>query len=416
MRAILLSLSMVAPAIESALPPPLTGAAKQWRALTTMQLDFITLYAIILLNSASFALVWGVISYSYRSLTAARYWLLALVMTCASGPLLFLGDDRPVLAFAGLTLVAGSFSMMWQGLRVFYGKPFQGLAIVAIMAGTMLALLGLGTRQEAINVIAAASQILPVSLAVATLWRASSRSAGAGVAMTAALLVIVGQAGEGLSNILRLTGSLSDGTYFGFAAWFLVCAIIGGSMWNLGFLLMAADRFRSSLIMLAKTDDLTGLANRRGLREQILRWEKAVRRKDSSVVLAMIDMDKFKSINDRYGHSAGDAALVHTADIIRNFLRDEQYAARVGGDEFCILLPDMDAASAAPVADRLVRKINRTPLFWEDHEIRVSASIGLTEWRSTSQGRLIDSLERADQHMFDSKRVRQARNEFALSA
>lgn len=381
-----------------------------------MQLDFITLYVIILLNSASFALVWGVIAYTYRSLTAARYWLLALIMTCAGGPLLFLGADLPIVAFVGLTLVTGSFSLMWQGLRVFYGKPFQGLAVLAMMSATMLALLGLGTRQEAINAIAAASQIVPVSLAVATLWRASSRSAGAGVAMAAALVVIAGQAGEGVTNVLRLSGSLTDEAYFGFAAWLLVCAIIGGSAWNLGFLLMAADRFRSSLITLAKTDDLTGLANRRGLREQILRSEKMVRRKNSSIVLAMIDMDKFKQINDRYGHSAGDAALVHTAGIIRSFLRDEQYAARVGGDEFCILLPGMDAAGATAMADRLARQINRTPLHWEGHEIGVSASIGLTEWRPTSEGRLIDSLERADQHMFTSKRVRQARNAFALSA
>lgn len=381
-----------------------------------MQLDFPTLYVIILLNSAGFALVWGVIAYTYRSMTAARYWLIALIMTSVGGPMLFLGADRPIVAFIGLTLVTGCFSMFWQGLRVFYGKPFQGLAVLVMMSATMLALLGLGTRQEAINVIAAVSQIVPVTLAVATLWRASSRSAGAGVAMAAALVVFVGQAGEGVANILRLSGMLSDETYFSFAAWLLVCAIIGGSVWNLGFLLMAADRFRATLVKLAKTDDLTGLANRRGLREQILLAEKMVRRKNSSVVLAMVDMDKFKSINDRYGHSAGDAALVHAAGIIRSFLRDDHYAARVGGDEFCLLLPGMDAASAAPIAERLAREIKQTPLQWEGQEIHVSASVGLTEWQPSSEGRLMDSLERADRHMFTSKRFRQERREFALSA
>ena len=381
-----------------------------------MQLDFITLYVIILLNSASFAIVWAVIAYSYRSLTAARYWLGALLMTCASGPLLFLAGDRLMLIFAGLTLVGGSFAMMWQGLRVFYGKPFQGLAVLAIMAGTMLALLGLGTSREAVNVIAAASQILPASLAVATLWRSGTRSAGAGVAMTAALIIVVGQAGEGITNILRLTGSLSEAGYYGFAAWFLVCAVIGGSVWNLGFLLMAADRFRDGLMALTRTDDLTGLANRRGLREAILQCEALIRRKGSSVVLAMIDMDQFKSINDRYGHSAGDAALVHAAALIRDTLRDDQYAARIGGDEFCILLPDMDVARATHVADRLARKITRTPLLWNGQEISISASIGLTEWSANSQARLIDSLDRADQQMFNTKRVRQSRNQFARSA
>ena len=105
-----------------------------------MPLDFITLYVIVLINSASFALVWAVIALTYRSLTAARHWLAALLMTCASGPLLFLGVGHPVLAFFGLTLVAGSFAMIWQGLRVFYGNSFQGWHVLAIMAATMLPL------------------------------------------------------------------------------------------------------------------------------------------------------------------------------------------------------------------------------------------------------------------------------------
>ncbi|MEO3388788.1 GGDEF domain-containing protein [Mesorhizobium sp. CAU 1741] len=381
-----------------------------------MQLDFITLYVIILLNSASFAVVWATISYNYRSLTAARYWLVALVMTSISGPLLFLGSDQPVVTFAGLSIVAGSFTMMWQGLRVFFGQPFQGIVVLLMMVGTMLSLLLMGTRQEAINVIAAASQVLPVSLSIATLLRTGSRSPGAGVALAAALIVVVGQAGEATTNLLRLIGWPSEGTYFSIGAWFLVCAIIGGSVWNLGFLLMAADRFRSTLITLAKTDDLTGLANRRGLREEILRSEKLARRRGSPVVLAMIDMDKFKSINDRYGHSAGDAALAHAAGIIRSFLRDNQYAARIGGDEFCILMPDIDVAKATPIADRLARKIVRTPLFWNGHEIPISASVGLTEWRPTFDVGLVERLELADQRMFHSKRAGQAKTELALSA
>ena len=113
-----------------------------------MPLDFITLYVIVLINSASFALVWAVIALTYRSLTAARHWLAALLMTCASGPLLFLGDGHPILAFFGLTLVAGSFAMIWQGLRVFYGNSFQGWHVLAIMAATMAALLGLDPSLE----------------------------------------------------------------------------------------------------------------------------------------------------------------------------------------------------------------------------------------------------------------------------
>ena len=380
-----------------------------------MPLDFITLYVIILINSASFALVWAVIALTYHSLTAARHWLAALLMTFASGPLLFLGDGHPILAFFGLTLVAGSFAMIWQGLRVFYGNSFRGLHVLAIMAATMAALLGLGTSQEAINVIAAVSQSVPVLLAIATLLRGGSLSAGVGVATAAALVVVIGQTGEGASNLMRLTGTLGDETYYGFAALFLLCAIVGGSVWNIGFLLMAADRYRASLVALAKTDELTGLANRRGLRERMLKLERNSQRSGAPVVLMMIDMDRFKSINDGYGHAAGDAALAHVANTIHDFLEDDQFAARIGGDEFCMLLPRLGGAEAQQLADRLARRINRTPLKWNGHQIALSASIGLTEWRP-GRVRLVDGLDRADDMMFKAKRLRQAPAALALSA
>ena len=388
----------------------LAGWGERYSA-AEMQLDFITLYVIILLNSASFAAVWALISYSYRSLTAARYWLAALLMTCASGPLLFLGEGGPV-GFAGLTMVAGSFATMWQGLRVFHGHRFNGIAVGLVMACTMVSLGLFGTRQEAVNVIAALSQIIPVSLALGTLLTVP-RAGGAAVAAAAALVVVLGQSGEAVANLLRLFGLLSSESYYGFASWFLVCAIIGGSVWNLGFLLMAADRLRSSLLDLATSDDLTGLLNRRGLRERILLCERTARRKKTSAVLMMIDMDKFKSINDRYGHAAGDAALVHLANVTRSVLRENDVFARVGGDEFCVLLPETNKVEAGKMAKRLSGAIKWAPLQWKDRPIELSASIGVAEWSPEGSLSLLESLERADELMFWSKR--DSRSELALT-
>src|SRR5690606_14525499 len=127
--------------------------------------------------------------------------------------------------------------------------------------------------------------------------------------------------------------------YLSVAGWFLICGIIGGSIWNLGLLVMSVDQLRSELRALAKRDDLTGLPNRRGLRAKIILGEKSVRRKQSAAVLMMIDLDRFKAVNDRYGHAAGDAALVHLAGVAGAVLRDDDVLARVGGDEFCVLLP-----------------------------------------------------------------------------
>lgn len=368
-----------------------------------MQLDFLTLYVIILLNSASLAVVWAVIAYTNSSMTAARYWLAALVMTCVSGALLFLGQESGFIALAGLTLVSGSFATMWQGLRVFYGSQFDGTAVFVIMASTMAGLFMLGSRQEAVNVIAAASQIIPVTLAVTTLWHARSRSAGASVAIAAALIIILGQGTEAVTNSLRLIGAVTSEQYYDHAAWFLVCAILGASVWNLGFLLMAVDRLKSNLTDLATRDDLTGLTNRRGFRDRLLHCEALVQRSNTPIVVMMIDLDRFKTINDRYGHAAGDAALIQIANLAGAVLREGDIFARIGGDEFCVLLSNTSKDEAHQIAERISAAISNTPFVWKGWEIYISASIGMTEWRPGGSLTLSESLERADELMLGSK-------------
>src|SRR5690606_28220549 len=143
----------------------------------------------------------------------------------------------------------------------------------------------LGISQEAVNLIAAISQIAPVALVINALMSMQQRRTGVFVAALAAIIIVIGQGAEAGSNLLRLTGQLSSEGYYEVAAWFLVCAVIGGSVWNLGFLLMVVDRLRSELQALATHDDLTNLLNRRGLRERITFCEKSVMRKQGAAVL-----------------------------------------------------------------------------------------------------------------------------------
>lgn len=94
---------------------------------------------------------------------------------------------------------------------------------------------------------------------------------------------------------------------------------------------MTTDRLRAELLALATRDELTGLPNRRALRERITLFEKSARRKGGNVGVLMIDLDKFKDINDAHGHAAGDAALVHVVSVTRSVLRDNDFLARIGG-------------------------------------------------------------------------------------
>jgi diguanylate cyclase (GGDEF)-like protein len=121
----------------------------------------------------------------------------------------------------------------------------------------------------------------------------------------------------------------------------------------------------------ARTDELTGLPNRRGL-------ERAMVLPGSGRAAMLIaDLDHFKRVNDRFGHVAGDAGLRHLAGLLRRALRSQDVAVRIGGEEFALWLPDADLAVAAEVAERVRSMIADTPLRWQGQEIRLTCSLGV---------------------------------------
>lgn len=370
-----------------------------------MNLDFTTLYVVILLNSIGFAVIWAMVSISYRTVVAARYWFAALLMTCLSGPLLVLGEESRLLTYTGVLLTVASFAVIWQGVRVFNDRLPQWGRVATLLLTSGGFMLMFGSSREADNVIFAVSQMVPIVLTMAALFMPGKKSVGVWVAAAAGGVFVVGQVSEAVTNALRLAGHLSTDNYYSVAAWFLVCAIIGASVLNLGLLLIVTDRLRAELYSLATRDDLTGLPNRRALRERIVLVEKSAKRKNQSAVVVMIDLDQFKAINDQYGHDAGDAALVHMAGVLNSLLREFDFLARVGGDEFCILLPNTDSELAATIARRLGEAITRRRMHWRGGRISVPASIGFAEWRPESKARLSESLSLADKEMFGTKRT-----------
>jgi diguanylate cyclase len=116
---------------------------------------------------------------------------------------------------------------------------------------------------------------------------------------------------------------------------------------------MENARLFSALSQMASTDELTRLANRRRFTES-LRMEMArMRRSDAPLSLIMADADNLKAINDAHGHPAGDAAIRHVAEAIRRGGRETDMAARLGGEEFALLLPGTDAVGAVKAAERI---------------------------------------------------------------
>ena len=137
--------------------------------------------------------------------------------------------------------------------------------------------------------------------------------------------------------------------------WVLVLALMFLSMaLNFGFLLMSMDRLRSEAAELALLDDLTGVANRRHLLQRLSEECARSERTLEPFALLVIDLDGFKTINDKYGHAAGDACLQHFSLMAQTRLRPGDLLARAGGDEFCIVLASCTLSEAEIVARRLL--------------------------------------------------------------
>ncbi len=151
----------------------------------------------------------------------------------------------------------------------------------------------------------------------------------------------------------------------------------------------------------ANHDELTGLGNRRYLKTRLDDLIDERTRHGGEIAVLHIDLDKFKQVNDSYGHAAGDHALVVVADILRKRLRQNDIIARTGGDEFVVLLKiDADSTLPEELADRLIADISE-PFTFQDQLCRIGASIGIARTPVVNAG---DLLTNSDIAMYKAKR------------
>ena len=148
-------------------------------------------------------------------------------------------------------------------------------------------------------------------------------------------------------------------------------------------------------------DAMTGLPNRRFFDKEIEKALKHYNRYKHPTALLIIDVDQFKSINDTLGHLAGDAMLKSIAKNIWNNIRETDFVARVGGDEFCVILHEASAQAASAKAEQLAKIIESTPCRYDGQQLHASVSIGVCNFDEAS-GRH-DLFARADQNMYDNK-------------
>jgi two-component system cell cycle response regulator len=147
-------------------------------------------------------------------------------------------------------------------------------------------------------------------------------------------------------------------------------------------------------------DELTGLRNRRAVMNELEMLVANARRHERPLSALMIDVDRFKEINDTYGHRAGDQVLNKIAHRVTSRLRTADIAGRLGGDEILILLPETDAEGAATLSDSIRAAVAARPIGTPEGPIDVTVSIGAASWG----GEVADLLrDRADQALYAAK-------------
>lgn len=165
---------------------------------------------------------------------------------------------------------------------------------------------------------------------------------------------------------------------------------------------------------MALRDPLTGVFNRRALDEPLTRELKAGLRYGAPACLMILDLDYFKTVNDRLGHTAGDLVLRELAALMSDTVRDVDTVGRYGGEEFAIILPHTSIAQAQPLAERLRNLIETHAFDVEDGSVRLTASIGIAEVCNPAIASVEDWVNAADAALYEAKA--QGRNRVIVHA
>ncbi|HUU03663.1 MAG TPA: GGDEF domain-containing protein [Myxococcota bacterium] len=153
----------------------------------------------------------------------------------------------------------------------------------------------------------------------------------------------------------------------------------------------------------ATKDGLTRIYNKKYFSEQIAKDFAYALRHNEITSLIMIDIDHFKQVNDEYGHQAGDFVLRELSTIVGDALRSEDLFARIGGEEFAIILREIDERRAHVLAERIRRTVEVHKFFWEGQRIRVTISLGVSTLASANFRSPAEMIRTADEYLYRAK-------------
>lgn len=369
-----------------------------------------TLFVVFAINFLALALVWFYVMRSYPNFGAARYWsAAAFIATIGAVISLFRGVAHPlipILIGSGLFVISGFLAAM--GIQRLYERPVMWRLAAAVTALCLFGLAVFAIWRDDMNVrilIYSVSQSIALLMVLPILFSQKDGSHRPGARMTGwiTVLCIAIYWARPVAGLFKIGGEVSLIDFNGFQAGLIVLLVFSSMAWNFGFLLMAIDRLRAEVADLALSDDLTNTANRRQL--QVRLDEECARsgRTCEPFALMMIDIDGFKTINDSQGHAVGDECLRLLARNVQTQLRSGDLLARIGGDEFCVVLPSTTLREGAMLARRVLEACRTQWTPRDGAPIKFTASIGVAQWRGEIGGDAARLLSETDQALYAAK-------------
>ena len=382
-----------------------------------MSLDVKTLFMVTIYVEAILGLLLLFVWVQNTAIRAVAWWGFAHLIRAASIVLFGTYGAAPDLISIDLAnaLLFTSFAVTWTGARLFDGRPAEPVYLVT---GAVLWLLvcRLPVLAEAVEVralIATAIITAYTWLTAYEFWRGRSEAL---VSRWPAIFMLFA---HGSLFLLRtplvavLPFSVTDGVYG--SVWLTVLSFEALLFTiSIAFILLAMAKERTELRhrTAAMVDPLTGIANRRSFMQDAAHLAKRHAGSPRPTAVLLIDLDHFKSINDRFGHALGDRTLEIFALAARHSVRSTDLLGRLGGEEFAAVLADTTREKAVAVAERIRASFAQAALEVDNHPVGATVSIGLVHCQDTVLD-VHELLAQADQALYCAKENGRNRVEIA---
>lgn len=308
------------------------------------------------------------------------------------------------LTVSGLALLLVVLGLIGHRQRTRCGPPSRwvwlgGAVVYAGIAWATIVHPHVGIRTALIPIAAAITLILSARIVI--MHRVKPRPAEYAAAV---MMLIVGATQLVAGTIAIMQGAGGDQAWQSLYLYVNFLTLPAGySGLAMFVILMLASDLLEQMKEIAIRDQLTNLLNRRGFIEHGNLAFASARRSDRQLSVIMTDIDRFKQVNDEFGHAVGDAALRHFADVLRSARRAEDILARVGGEEFALVLPGTTIEDAIRIADELCSRVERTVFRTNGQRLPITASFGVAGL-SKNDSELGDMFLRADRALYRSKR------------